>query len=190
MKQTLLRRLALAATLSGAMLGAAHAAQYTALDSEASSLKFGYSQMNVNMNGGFGSLKAPELRFDPADPAAAKVVLEVALGSVDAGYDQANAELQKDEWLALAKHPVATFQSTQVEPLGENRFQVTGDLSIKGVTREVTAPFSFKEDGDVGVFEGTFTIQRGDYGIGDGPWKDFSIVANDIPINFRLVATQ
>lgn len=190
MKTSILRPLALAAALSFGALGSAAAAQYTSLDAEASRITFGYSQMNVGMDGSFSELKATELSFDPAKPEEAKVTIEVTLSSIDAGYAEANSELEKEEWLALAQHPLATFTSSKVEALGDNQFQVTGDLSIKGNSQEVTAPFSFKEDGDAGIFEGSFTFQRADFGVGEGQWKDFSIVANDIEIKFHVVAKQ
>jgi len=188
MKISLLRPLALAAVLSFGALGSAAAVEYTSLDAEASSISFGYSQMNVKMDGSFGEMKATEFSFDPANPEAAKVVVEVVLASIDAGYEEANTELEKEEWLALSAHPLATFTSSKVEALDDNRYQVTGDLSIKGNTREVTVPFTFKEDGDAGVFEGSFTFQRADFSVGEGEWKDFSIVANDILITFHVVA--
>lgn len=190
MKKSFIRPLALAAALSFGALGSAAAAEYTALDSEASSISFGYSQMNVKMDGSFSNIMASELTFDPAKPEAAKVALGVTLASIDAGYPEANTELEKDEWLALAQHPLATFTSSKVEALGDGKYQVTGELAIKGTTKEVTAPFSFKEEGDTGVFDGTFTFQRADFGVGQGQWEDFSIVANDIEINFHVVATQ
>lgn len=188
MNISILRPLALAAALSFGALGSASGVEYTSLDSGASSLSFGYSQMNVKMDGSFSEMKATELSFDPANPEAAKVAIEVTLASIDAGYDEANTELEKDEWLALSKHPLATFTSSKVEALGDGSYQVTGDLSIKGNTREVTAPFSFKEEDGAGVFEGDFTFQRADFGVGEGEWKDFSIVANDIEIKFHIVA--
>lgn len=188
MNLSFLRPIALAAALGLGALGTAGAAQYTSLDAEASQVTFGYSQMNVTMDGRFGQLRATELSFDPASPQDAKVVIEVALSSVDAGYAEANTELSKDEWLAMSAHPLATFKSTKVEALDDARYQVTGDLTIKGVTRPITAPFTFKEDGDAGVFEGSFTFQRADFGVGEGQWKDFSIVANDVRIAFRMVA--
>lgn len=185
---SLLRPLALAAALGFGLSGAATAAQYTTLDSEASSLSFGYSQMNVKMDGSFAEMKATEFNFDPTDPAAAKVAIEVSLASIDAGYAEANAELEKEEWLALSAHPLASFKSNKVEDLGGGSYQVTGDLSIKGSTKEVTAPFTFKEEGGAGVFDGSFTFERADFGVGEGQWKDFSIVANEIEITFHVVA--
>lgn len=188
MKTSFLRPLFLAAALGLAGLGSAAAAEYTAVDAKASKIAFGYSQMNVKMDGAFSELKASTFSFDPAQPQDAKVTLEVALASVDAGYEDASAELAKDEWLALAAHPLATFTSSKVEALGDNRYQVTGELTIKGVTKTVTAPFTFKEEGGLGVFDGSFSFQRADFGVGEGQWKDFDIVANDIQISFRIVA--
>lgn len=188
MKTFFLRPLALAAALSLGILGSANATEYTSLDHEASTVIFSYSQMNVRMDGRFGELKATDLSFDPAHPEAARVAVEVALASIDAGYAEANTELAKEEWLALNTHPLATFTSNKVEALGDANYQVTGELSIKGVKREVVAPFSFKEEGDTGIFEGGFTFERADFGVGEGQWKNFSIVANEIQITFRVVA--
>lgn len=190
MNISFLRPLALASALSLGVFGAAAAAPYTTLDAQASSLSFGYSQMNVNMDGAFTDVKASDFSFDPDQPEAAQVSIEIALASADAGYEEANAELEKPEWLHLSAHPLATFKSTQVQALGDDRYQVTGDLSIKGTTQQVTAPFTFKQEGEQGVFEGSFTFQRADFGIGEGQWEDFSIVANDIQIDFRFVANS
>lgn len=188
MKTSIFAPMALMAALGFAALPAA-AATYTTLDAEASSVAFGYSQMNVKMDGGFSELRAPEFSFDPAAPEASKVVIEVALSSIDAGYEEANSELEKEEWLAMSQHPLATFTSTDVKVLGEGRYQVSGDLAIKGTTHPVTMPVTFKEEDGKGIFEGSFTMQRADFTIGDGQWKDFSIVANDIEVSFHVVAT-
>lgn len=190
MKNTLLRPLALVAALSLGTLASAQAAEYTSLDSAASNITFSYSQMNVQMDGSFGELKATELSFDPANPEAAQVTIEVPLSSIDAGYPDANVELAKDEWLAMEQHPVATFTSSSVEVLGDNNYQMTGELSIKGHSQPVIAPFNFTENGDSGVFSGSFTFQRGDYKIGEGAWSSFGIVANDVDITFEIVAKQ
>lgn len=183
-----LRPLALAAALGLGVSGGAAAAEYTSLDAEASNLSFGYSQMNVKMDGAFSELSATELSFDPAQPEAAKVVIEVPLSSIDAGYAEANSELEKEEWLALNAHPVASFASKKVEDLGGGQYQVTGDLSIKGNTREITVPFTFKEEGEAGVFDGSFGFQRSEFAVGEGEWKDVSIVADEIEIRFHIVA--
>lgn len=188
MSLVFLRRLTVATALGFGLITSAAAAQYTTLDTDASQVSFAYSQMNVGMSGGFGQVQATGFAFDPSKPETAQVVIEIPLASIDAGYEEANDELEKDEWLALANHPLAKFESTEVKALGDNRYEVTGQLTIKGRTKEVTVPFTFHEEGNSGIFEGSFAFQRADFGIGEGMWGDFSIVANEIEIKFRLIA--
>lgn len=72
--------------------------------------------------------------------------------------------------------------------LGGNQYEVAGTLTIKGTTRDVVVPATFTVAGDAGVFEGSLNIQRGDFSIGEGAWKAFDIVANDVVIRFRITA--
>src|SRR5690606_39191401 len=122
-----LRTIMLAAALSIGAAGVAAAAPYTTLDPQASSIAFGYRQMNVKMDGGFSEITATGCQSDPVKPEVASVTREVRLASIDAGYSDANDELKKAAWLDMAQHPVATFRSTRVEPLGEGRYPVTGE---------------------------------------------------------------
>lgn len=188
MKRSFIRPLVLSTVLAAGVLGNAAAATYTTLDSANSKVTFDYSQMSVNMNGAFSEVKASRLNFDPASPDTATVSLEIALKGVDAGYAEANTELATESWLNTAAHPLATFTSKKITAKGDNRFEAVGDLSIKGKAHEVTVPFSVTQTNDTGVFEGKFTFRRSDFGIGEGQWADFSIVANDITVNFSLVA--
>src|SRR3546814_10902352 len=131
-----LRPLALTTALSLGVFGNAGAIEYTSLNPQASRISFVYSQMNGSMDGHFGEMKATEFSFDPAKPEAAKLAIEISLASIDAGYAEANSELEKNEWLNLAAHPLASFKSGKVEALGDGNYQVTGTLSIKGNAKE------------------------------------------------------
>lgn len=190
MNANLLHRLTFAAMLMPGLLAGAQAAPYKTLDTNASRITFAYSQMSVGMDGMFSTVTAKQFNFDPSKPETAKVVLEIPLSSVDAGYAEANAEVEKKEWLHTADHPFAHFESSKVEALGDNRYQVTGILTVKGKSNEVTAPFSFTEKGAAGQFDGEFTFKRADFSIGEGMWSDFDIVANDIQVKFSVVASQ
>ncbi|HLR78168.1 MAG TPA: YceI family protein [Burkholderiaceae bacterium] len=187
-RPSFMRPLILGAAISLGLAATAGAAQYATLDSEASQVSFAYSQMGVGMEGGFGDIRASEFHFDTDNPESSQVTIEIPLASIDAGYADANDELEKPEWLSLADHPVATFESGSVQAIDEQNYEVTGDLTIKGHTKTVTVPFTFKEDGDTGIFEGDLTFQRTDFGIGEGPWGDVSIVADDIQVKFHIVA--
>ena len=67
--------------------------------------------------------------------------------------------------------------------------EVAGQLSIKGKTQDVVVPATFTAQGNAGVFDGSFTIRRADFAIGEGSWAKFDIVANDVLVKFRITAT-
>lgn len=173
--------------LAGTAFLPVQAAEFTAIDAARSQLGFSYKQMGVALDGSFARFAA-KLKFDPAKPAVASASFDVQIASVDAGSADANKELAGKDWFDSARYPVAHFESTRVAPLGGNRYQVTGQLSIKGRQREVSAPVSFTPNGNSAVLEGSFAIQRSDFAIGEGAWTDTGIVANPIQIRFKLLA--
>ena len=61
-------------------------------------------------------------------------------------------------------------------------------MTIKGKTQDVVIPATFAAQGKAGVFEGRFTLRRGDFAIGEGPWAKFDVVANEVQIQFRITA--
>ena len=81
-----------------------------------------------------------------------------------------------------------SLSASTITPLGGARFKITGDMTIKGKTHPVEATALFHPEGNRGVFEGSVTLKRADYGVGEGMWADFGTVANDVQIKFRLVA--
>lgn len=167
---------------------AAQAAEFSQLQPARSAVGFVYKQMNVPVEGSFQRFKG-ELRFDPARPEAARAVIEIELASVDTGFAEGNDEVQGRLWFDTKNHPVARFVSSSVKPLGGNRYEVAGKMSIKGRTLDVKTPATFRQVGNSGVFEGAFVLKRADYGIGEGMWADFGTVANEVQIKFRMTAT-
>ena len=168
---------------------AAQAVEYTNVIADKSQITFTSRQMGVPVDGKFGRFAAT-LSFDPARPEAGKAQIEVDLASVDAGSKDANDEVIGKGWFNVKEFPKARFVSSSVKALGNNRFEAKGQMSIKGRTRDMTVPFSYKPDGANGVFEGVLPLQRTQFGIGEGPWADTSVVADEVPIKFRLVASQ
>lgn len=183
-----MKRLALAlfSTLALAT-SSAHAIEYTQVQADKSQIAFGFQQMGVAMEGSFKKF-ASQLRFDPAAPQAATAAIEVDLASVDTGSAEGDEEVARKTWFNTKDFPSARFESTGVKALGGNKYEVAGKLTIKGTTKDVVVPATFTPQGDTGVFEGSLTIQRGDFSIGEGAWKAFDIVANDVVITFRITA--
>jgi polyisoprenoid-binding protein YceI len=180
----LLTALALAATLATS----AHATVYTQVQPDRSSIEFSYSQMGVPMDGRFRKFSS-QLSFDPAQPAAARVAIDVDLASIDTGTPELDSEAAGKDWFNLKSFPTAHFVATGVKPLGGNRYSVAGELTIKGRARDIVVPATFVAHGNTGVFAGQFTIRRGDFAIGEGAWSAFDIVANDVTVKFRVTAS-
>jgi len=143
----------------------AGAAEYTQVAAAQSSIAFSYQQMGVKMDG-----------------------LDVDLASVDTGAPEGDQEVAGKPWFDTRAFPSARFVSGAVKPLGGNRYEVAGKLSIKGRTQDVVVPATFTAQGNAGVFDGTFTIRRADFSIGEGTWAKFDIVANDVQVKFRITA--
>lgn len=184
-----MKRLLLAFALTGFLAPAVHAAAFTRVQADKSSIDFAYSQMGVSMDGRFRKFTS-QLDFDPAQPARAKVAIDVDLASIDTGTPELDTEAAGKDWFNTKSFPTARFVSSSVKALGGNRYSVAGKLTIKGRTRDIVVPATFTTQAGSGVFAGSFTIRRGDFAIGEGAWSAFDIVANDIQVTFRLTATS
>lgn len=181
-------RLAFAALLLSATVTGAQAVEFAQVLPEKSSVSFVSKQMGVPVDGRFRKFTAA-LAFDPAKPAQASARVDIDLNSIDAGSKDANDEVVGKQWFNVKLFPTASFVSSAVKPLGGDRYEVAGKLSIKGKTQDVVVPATFRQEAGNGVFAGSFTIKRLDFAIGEGPWSDVGTVANEVQIRFQIVAS-
>lgn len=163
------------------------ATELTRVKTDSSTIDFIYKQMGVPMVGQLKSFDA-QLNFDPDKLASATVALDMQLTSLDAGSQEANDEIAKPVWFAIQTFPKAQFVSAVINALGGNRYEVRGNLNIKGKTKEIVVNFTYSPQQHGAVFDGTVTLERADFAIGEGVWGDFGIIANPIQINFHLLA--
>jgi len=122
-----------------------------------------------------------QVNYDPANVAASTAQIEVDMGSYDIGDPLYSAELAKKSWFDTATHPKGTFKSTSIKPVSATRFDATGTLTLKGKSQTVTVPVTVNGN----TFDGTFTISRKAFGIGDPVWD--GTVDDKITIKFHLV---
>lgn len=148
-----------------------------------------FKQMNVPVEAQFKKFSAT-IDYDAAKPEAAKATVQIDTASLDVGDAQMNDEVAKKDWFNSAQYPKATFTSTSIKPAGAGKLAVAGKLTIKGRTADVTFPLSVKTEGAKQVFEGQLPIKRLSYAIGEGEWKDTSMVADDVVIKFRVAADK
>ena len=153
-----------------------------------SEIAFISRQMGVPVEGKFKKWDA-QLAFDPKKPEAGKVSFSIETGSASFGSAETDAEVPKAEWFNVAKFPKASFQSSAMKGLGGGKFEVTGQLNIKGAVRSVVIPVAITQAGANTTASGQFTIKRLDFKIGEGDWTDTSMVANDVVVKFKLTLT-
>ena len=153
-----------------------------------SEIVFVSKQMGVPVEGKFKKFDA-QVAFDPKKPETAKIALSIDLGSVSLGVAETEAELAKPDWFSTKQFPQASFQSSVVKQTAPGKFDVSGKLSIKGASRDVVVPVALAQAGGNTTATGAFTIKRLDFRIGDGDWKDTSMVANDVQVKFKLALT-
>lgn len=162
------------------------AQRMTALDGARSEVRFAGRQMGVTTEGRFGVI-AGQVDFDAARPAAGRARIEIDLNSVDIGAAELNTEVKRRPWFNVAAFPRAVFESTAMRSTGAGRYEADGRITIKGQSREVRVPFSVRQAGKDMVIEGSFTLLRLQFGVGDGAWKDTDTVANEVQVRFKLV---
>jgi len=152
-----------------------------------SDIRFVSKQMGVNFEGRFRKWKA-NVVFLPNDLARSKAEFDIDLASIDLESDDSESEIKGPLWFDTAKFPVAHFASASMKSLGADKFEVSGQLTIKGVAKNANVPISLKKDaaGNT-VADGTFTVKRLDYGIGLGLWADTETVANDVVVRVHMV---
>ena len=157
------------------------------VDAAKSSVGVTFKQMGVAVDAKFNKLVA-QIDYDAAKPENAKASVEIDVASFDLGDPDYSAEVRKKEWFHAVQFPKATFSSTKIRAIGPGKLEVVGKLTLKGKSTDLQFPLSVKKEGGAQVFEGSVPIKRLVFGIGDGEWKDTSVVADEVVIKFHIVA--
>ena len=111
------------------------------------------------------------IEFDQSNPQRSRVNVAIQAASIDTAEGDRDKHLRSGDFFEVDKYPTLGFVSTTVTPRGDNTYDVVGDLTIHGVTRQVTLPASFlgaAQDpwGNTRyVFESELTLNRKDFGL-------------------------
>lgn len=178
-----LKSLLLASLFASAVVSAAP----LKVDPAKSSVTATFKQMGVPVEAKFKQFTA-QIDYDAAKPAASKATVEIQTASLDLGDPDYNKEVTKKEWFNTAQFPKASFVSSSIAPAGAGKLNVTGKLTIKGRTANVSFPLVAKTEAGKQVFEGQLPIKRLAFNIGEDEWKDTSMVADEVVIKFRVAA--
>lgn len=130
---------------------------------------FGFSTSSANFSDIQGVIKV-----DNAKPANSSVNVTIPLSSVNTNVPALDKEFQQEAWFNAAKYPNITFKSTKVETKDKKHFKITGDLTVKGVTKPVVLDAVLNKQGEHPMakvpaigFNATTSFNRSDFGLGN-----------------------
>jgi polyisoprenoid-binding protein YceI len=141
---------------------------------------------------------AGTIRYDPQHPADASVQFTVQAASIDTDNEARDKDLRSENFFDVQKFPTLTFTSTKVISKGANAFDVTGNLTIHGVTKTVTIPATLggliknANGTQKAGFRSSFTVNRVEYGV---TWNRAlegggSILGDEVNVTIRVEANQ
>jgi polyisoprenoid-binding protein YceI len=142
-----------------------------AIDPKHSTVEFSVRHMMVStVRGRFGAVRGT-LVLDEADITRSSVTAEIDVASITTGDEQRDGHVRSPDFFDVAAYPTITFVGTGIQRVDDERLRITGDLTIRGVTRPVTlaatyngrgpSPFGFEVSG----FSAEGSISRGDFGL-------------------------
>ncbi|HXO22444.1 MAG TPA: YceI family protein [Thermoanaerobaculia bacterium] len=149
-------------------LAAAAPATYK-VDSDHSSVGFSVRHFVSTVPGRFKDFEGT-IKYDKQNPAVSSVAFTVQAASIDTDNNDRNNHLKSPDFFDVQKFPTLSFTSTAVQAKDANTLNVTGDLTIHGVTKKVTIPVSVlgsikTPKGEKAGFETAFTVDRKEYGV-------------------------
>jgi polyisoprenoid-binding protein YceI len=156
-------------------------------DASASKLTFIATQAGGEFEGRFKRF-TPSITFDPGDLAHSRFSVTIDATSAETGEQDRDNTLKGKDFFAVQQWPAARFETLSLRATGNGAFEAVGRLTLRNVTREVHLPFSFKPDADgrTATLAGGTTVQRLDFGVGQGEWQDTQWVGNPVRIHFEL----
>ena len=169
----MLKKTFTALTLGAALFaGQAMAADY-AIDKQGQHAFVNFKISHLGYSWIYGTFKDFDgsFSFDAARPEASKVNVTLKTASVDTNHAERDKHLRSGDFLNVDKHPTATFTSTGVKSTGQGTADITGNLTLNGVTKPVVIAAKFLGEGKDpwggyrAGFEGTANIKMKDFGI-------------------------
>jgi len=141
------------------------------IDPSHSAIGFSVRHMVVSKARGRFTKWGGQIRFDPDDPAASSVEVTIDPASIDTADAQRDAHLRSADFFDVEKFPTASFRSTKIEGLPGDRYRITGNLMIHGVTRTVVLDATYEGSGkdpwggERAGFVASTSIERKDFGL-------------------------
>jgi len=167
------------------------------VDQAHSNVGFAVRHLGIStVRGSFRSYDAT-LDFDPADLTTLSATADIEVASVDTRNDRRDNHLRSDDFFHVEAHPTMRFESTRVQNVNGDTFEIVGDLTIKDVTREVVLAATLNgvaafQGNEVAALTAETVIDRHDYGL---TWSRVTeagglVVGRDVTITLEIEAAR
>lgn len=150
-----------------------------------SEVSFKIKNLGVSVGGSFSGLQG-KIQFDPANPAASVFDASVDVNSINTGIDMRDDHLKKEEYFDVQNYPRMRFVSTKITAGRGGTYNMTGQLTIKGVTKEISFPFTARVQNGGYQFEGEFKINRRDFKVGGSSFT----MSDNLTVHLNVLATR
>jgi polyisoprenoid-binding protein YceI len=133
-----------------------------------------------------GSLAAPEgdILFNPDDLAKSSFHVTIKSTSINTDNDSRDEHLREEDYFDVKNYPLIHFESDNIRATSKKGdYEAVGKLTIKKTSREIHLPFTAEKSGDGYLLNGSFKMNRKDYGVGGS-----STISNEITVEIRVLA--
>ena len=187
-----MKRLILPVLFSLVFAGAVTAASYD-IDGNHTQVQFTYNHFGFSHLNGRLNQVSGRFDFNPAKPAASSIEVQIPMSSLSTGVAKLDEHLGSADFFDVGKFPTASFKSSKVTVLGNNKLSVAGDLTIHGVTKPVLLDVTINH---VGVhpmkkiaaagFDASTTIKRSEFGVGGYT----PMIADEVKLSISMEAQE
>lgn len=150
-----------------------------------SQLTFVATQAGAKFEGRFEKFEA-DIAFDPQSLAGARFDVRVDLRSVNTQDSERDSIIKGPDMFDVARWPTARYVADNFTAKGGGKFSAEGKLTLRDVTRVVPIEFTFEKENGGAWLKGSATLNRLDFGVGQGEWKDTESVGNEVAVRFSL----
>lgn len=158
------------------------------VDRGASRIEFTGSQTGKDFTGSFSSFDVA-IAFDPGNLGASHIKATIDTSSAATGDRQRDDALPSSDWFASKSYPAAVFESSDIRAAG-NGYEARGKLTIRGVSKDLTLPFALEIKGDRATADGSASLVRTDFGVGQGEFATGEWVGLDVKVSIHIEATR
>jgi polyisoprenoid-binding protein YceI len=173
------------------------AAEVHAIDAGHSEVSFQIRHLVTQVRGRFNKYEGT-VKMDPANMEASSVEFRIKTDSIDTGLPDRDKHLRAADFFDVEKYPEITFKSTKIQKTGKDTYDVTGDFTMRGVTKQITLPVTYlgavKDPwgNQKAGFETTATLNRKDFGINWNAALDNGgvVLSDEVKIAINLETAQ